>query len=241
MTRDRQVAERKNIMRHSPSVWAGAVLAGLILVSVGAGQEKSAPISRRTPVTEAVAKTKAAIVTVRVPRPSGGKDMIGTGVIIDESGYIVTNRHVVGGARHVKIQMHDGVTVQGEVVAKEPTWDLAVVRIQVSKSLQALPFGPADDLMVGEMVIAIGHPYGYRNTVSTGIISALDREIEMPTGDVLTGLIQTDASINPGNSGGPLLNVNGEMIGINVALREGAQGIAFAINSDSVKKVLSVI
>ena len=93
--------------------------------------------------------------------------------------------------------------------------------------------------MVGETVIAIGHPFGYTNTVSTGIISALGREITMPEGEVLGNLIQTNASINPGNSGGPLLNINGELIGINVALREGAQGIAFALNADTVQQVLS--
>jgi serine protease Do len=98
---------------------------------------------------------------------------------------------------------------------------------------------PGSDVMVGETVIAVGHPFGYRNTVSTGIISAVGREIEMPSGETLAGVLQTDASINPGNSGGPLLNINGELIGINVALREGAHGIAFAINADIVKQVLS--
>src|SRR5205814_1119156 len=94
------------------------------------------------------------------------------------------------------------------------------------------------DLMVGETVIAIGHPYGYQNTVTTGIVSALGREITMPNGETLTNLIQTSASINPGNSGGPLLNINGQLIGINVALRDGAQGIAFALNAETVKEVL---
>jgi serine protease Do len=93
--------------------------------------------------------------------------------------------------------------------------------------------------MVGETVIAVGHPFGYRNTVSTGIISALGREVTLPDGTVLRNLIQTSASINPGNSGGPLLNINGELIGINVALRDGAQGIAFALNADAVQQVLS--
>jgi serine protease Do len=93
--------------------------------------------------------------------------------------------------------------------------------------------------MVGEDVIAIGHPFGYENTVSRGIISALGREINLPSGHALKGLIQTDASINPGNSGGPLLNINGELIGINVALRDGAQGIAFAINAGTVEKYLA--
>jgi serine protease Do len=93
--------------------------------------------------------------------------------------------------------------------------------------------------MVGETVIAVGHPFGYTNTVSVGIVSALGREVTMPTGETIGGLIQTDASINPGNSGGPLLNVNGELIGINMALREGAQGIAFAINAGTVRAALS--
>ena len=102
-----------------------------------------------------------------------------------------------------------------------------------------MTFAPASDLMVGEQVIAIGHPYGYTNTVSTGIVSALNREVPMPTGEALTNLIQTTASINPGNSGGPLLNINGELIGINSAVRQDAQGIAFALNADMVQQVLS--
>lgn len=228
-------------MRHYPSVWACAVLAGLFFASAGAGtekSEKSVPFPRRNPTTEAFQKTKTSIVTVLVPRPSGGKDIVGTGVIFDERGYLVTNRHVVDRVKRVKIQLHDGEVVLGEVVMAEPAWDLAVVHISTKKPLQALPFSPASDLMEGEKVIAIGHPFGYRYTVSEGIISALDREIEMPTRDVLTGLIQHTASINPGNSGGPLLNINGELIGINVALRQEAQGIAFALNAGSVKEVL---
>jgi serine protease Do len=109
----------------------------------------------------------------------------------------------------------------------------------VDKRLPYLEFGPGNDLMEGEPVIAVGHPLGYQYTVTTGIVSSLDRDIEMPNGEHLTNLIQTSASINPGNSGGPLLNINGELIGINVAVRDGAQGIAFAINVETVKTVLS--
>ena len=112
------------------------------------------------------------------------------------------------------------------------------MRIRTEQELSVLPLAPVDDLMVGETVIAVGHPFGYTHTVSTGIVSALGRDITMPTGDALTGLIQTNASINPGNSGGPLLNINGEFIGVNVALREGAQNIAFAINAGTVKTFL---
>jgi serine protease Do len=216
---------------------AGAFLLALMLVSVAAGDDLE-PFPRRNPVTEAVKKSKASIVCIRVPRPGGGKDMIGSGVIVDERGIIVTNRHVVGANRSVAIALHDGSALTGEVIAADSHCDLAVVRIQTKKKLAALPLAPVNDLMVGETVIAIGHPFGYTNTVSTGIISALDREITMPTQDVISGLIQTTAPINPGNSGGALLNINAELIGINVALREGAQNIAFAINAASVKEFL---
>jgi serine protease Do len=119
-----------------------------------------------------------------------------------------------------------------------PKYDLAILRVTPKKKLTALTFGPGSDLLVGETIIAVGNPYGYANSVSTGIISALGREIEMPSGETLTNLIQHNASLNPGNSGGPLLNINGEVIGINVALREGAQGISFALNADTVKRAL---
>ena len=194
--------------------------------------------SRRNPVVEAVQKTKNAIVTVRVPRPNGAKDMIGTGVIVDQHGFIITNRHVVGDAEKVIVILADETKLSAEVLVAEASYDLAILRIRTKQPLTVLPLATVEDLMVGETVIAVGHPFGYTNTVSTGIISALGREITMPTGDVLSGLIQTNASINPGNSGGPLLNINGEWIGVNVALREGAQNIAFTINAATVKSFL---
>jgi len=217
---------------------AAVVAAVAVVVVSGAGTEAKAQHPRKTPIVEAVDKTRAGIVTISVPR-SGHKDAVGTGILVDERGYIVTNRHVVGSARSVQVRLADGTEWTAPVLIVEPAYDLAILRIHAGMKLAALPLAPAGDLMVGEQVIAVGHPFGYLNTVSTGIVSALDREITMPTGDVLTGLIQTDASINPGNSGGPLLNINGELIGINVALREGAQGIAFAINADTVKLMLS--
>jgi serine protease Do len=165
--------------------------------------------------------------------------MIGAGVLVDERGIIVTNRHVVGSNRTVAVWLHDGAKRTGEVLAGDPACDLAIVRIETEKNCTALPLGPAKDLMVGETVIAIGHPCGYTNTVSTGIISALNREVELPTRDVIGGLIQITAAINPGNSGGALLNINGELIGINVAIRDGAQAIAFAINADDIKAFLA--
>ncbi|MBI3408855.1 MAG: trypsin-like peptidase domain-containing protein [Planctomycetes bacterium] len=229
-------------MRHFPSRIVGALEALAVFLSfatnLGAAIEKSVPHSRRNPVVDAVEKTKAAIVAIRVPRPHGAKDRIGAGVIIDERGYILTNHHVVGAARQVRIRLADDADLKGQVVWTAPEHDLAVIRIHTDKDLQALALAAVDDLMVGETVIAVGHPFGYANTVSTGIISALGREIEMPSGVTLTGLIQTSAGINIGNSGGPLLNINGECIGINVALRDGAQGIAFAIHAGTIRRVL---
>lgn len=214
------------------------LVAFLLLASSGTTTEKRTPFPRRNPIVEAVAKTRDSIVTIKVAR-SGAKDMVGSGIVIDERGFIVTNRHVVGSNRTVKVILAGGKETVGTVVAAETSLDLAIVRILPPRPLQALTLAPHNDLMVGETVIAIGSPFGYQNTVSTGIISALEREITMPSGDVLAGLIQTNASINPGNSGGPLLNINGELIGINTALREGAQGIAFAINTGTVKQVLT--
>lgn len=235
-------------MRSTPVRWALAALAIVLLsISTGAAAEKAeqtekaekhGAFSRRNPVVIAVQKTRGSIVSIRVPR-AGTRDMVGTGVIVDERGFVVTNRHVVGKARSMKVQLSDGACLEAEVLAAEAALDLAILKLSSANKLPALHLGPVSDLMIGESVIAIGHPFGYTNTVSTGIISALGREITMPSGDTLTGLIQTDASINPGNSGGPLLNINGELIGINVALREGAQGIAFAINAETVKKFLS--
>jgi serine protease Do len=209
----------------------------------GAGTESRAQYARRTPIVEAVEKTRAGIVTVKVEKKGNwgrNKESVGTGVLVDDRGYVLTNQHVVTSATTVQVQLSDGTELSAKVVAEDARCDLAILRIQPKKLLTALPLGPGSDLLVGEEVIAIGHPFGYTNTVSTGIISALGREITMPTDEKLTNLIQTTASINPGNSGGPLLNINGEVIGINVALREGAQGIAFAINAETVKQWLSL-
>jgi serine protease Do len=213
----------------------------LVLCAPPASAAENNPVAypRRNPVVEAVAKTQESIVTVKVVRPNAAKDTVGTGVIIDERGYIVTNRHVVGTSPNIKVRLFSGTELPATVLWSDSSYDLAVLRIDAGKKLAALKLAPAADLMVGETVIAVGHPFGYTNTVSTGIISALGREIAMPSGDTLQGLIQTNASINPGNSGGPLLNINGELIGINVALRDGAQGIAFAINAGTVKSALS--
>jgi serine protease Do len=239
LARDRQAAERIKMMRLTRLSVAALLAASLITPFAYTQETKTSnePFARRNPVVEAVQKTKAGIVAIRVPRP-GERDSIGTGLIVDERGLIVTNRHVTGGKKYSKVRLCDGTELTGEVVLSEADLDLALIRIQAQKPLQALRFAPVDDLMVGETVLAIGNPFGYEGTVSRGIISALNREVTMPNDIVMTGLIQHDAPINPGNSGGPLVNINAEVIGINVAMRDGAQNIAFTINANTVKTFL---
>jgi serine protease Do len=227
------------------NTWWALLLAAMI---GGAGTESraeepkpigAAPHSRRNAFTEAVAKTQAGIVAVRAEKRGRGNESAGSGVIVDGRGYIVTNRHVVTDAATIQVQLFDGTTLEAQLVTNDASCDLAILRVRTERPLQALPLGPGSDLLVGEDILAVGHPFGYRHTVSRGIISAVGRSVRMQSGEELTNLIQTDASINPGNSGGPLLNINGEVIGITVALREGAHGIAFAINAETVKQALA--
>jgi serine protease Do len=216
--------------------YCAAILAVALLTPFASAQAtpKKDDLRSNDPIVKAVRTNRAGIVAIRVPRP-GEKDMIGSGFIFHESGLIVTNRHVTGGKKFVKVRLHDETDLTGEVVMADTDLDLAIVQVETKIKLKALQFGPVDDLMVGEPVLAIGNPFGYEATVSRGIISAINRKIHMPNDYLMTGLIQHDAPINPGNSGGPLVNINAEVIGINVAMRDGAQNIAFAINAGTVK------
>lgn len=162
---------------------------------------------------------------------------MGTGVVIDERGYIVTNYHVVEGVRQIQVTLADETTVIGRLVEHDPRTDLAIIKIDTASPLPVIRIGSSHDLMPGEPVVAVGNAYGYPHTVSRGIISALHRTVQVSDEQRYQDLIQTDAAINPGNSGGPLLNIDGEMIGINVAVRVGAQGIGFAIPVDEAIQV----
>lgn len=154
---------------------------------------------------------------------------IGSGAVIHESGYIVTNAHVVAQASDIQISLANDRKLDAVVIAVDSDHDLAILKVRDNVPLKALRLGRSDDLLVGETVVAIGNPLGFQHTVTVGIISAVNRKLTFPNGVEYEGLIQTDASINPGNSGGPLLNINGEMIGINSAIRGDAQNIGFAI------------
>jgi serine protease Do len=164
---------------------------------------------------------------------------MGSGVLIDGRGYILTNHHVVDKVQGITVQLFDGTTYPARLLQYDAIMDLAVLKIDSPRPLAAIALGTSADLMVGETVITIGNAFGYENTVSVGIISALHRDVTLSDDQVYRNLIQTDACINPGNSGGPLVNIEGELIGINVAVRAGAQGIGFALPIDEVERVAS--
>ncbi len=149
---------------------------------------------------------------------------MGTGVIIDARGYMLTNYHVVDGVREIQVTASDGKRYVATLVARDLETDLAIINVPTTEKLPVIRIGTSSDLMPGESVIAVGNAFGYENTVTRGIVSALHRAVQISEAQFYDDLIQTDASINPGNSGGPLLNIDGEMIGINVAVRAGARG-----------------
>jgi S1-C subfamily serine protease len=174
------------------------------------------------------------------PVPSEGGT--GSGSIIDTRGYVLTNYHVVQDAYKVFVNLHDGSQFQGEVIGKDPENDLAVVKFDpAGKNLRTIPFGISDNLRIGQKVLAIGNPFGYDRTLTTGVISGVGRPMKTSTNLIINDMIQTDASINPGNSGGPLLNSRGEMIGINTMIFSpsgGSIGIGFSVPVDTAKKVV---
>ncbi|MFQ5862044.1 MAG: trypsin-like peptidase domain-containing protein [Candidatus Brocadiales bacterium] len=166
---------------------------------------------------------------------------LGSGVIIDPEGYIVTNEHVISRASKIIVTLSDGSTYEANVVSSDPESDLAVLKVDSPEPFPYVQIGTSENLMIGESVIALGNPFGFKNSVTTGVLSATDRTLTFSgrSGTVkYEGLIQTDALINPGNSGGPLVNINGELIGINTAIVSQAQGIGFAIPVDKVKQIL---
>jgi serine protease Do len=170
-------------------------------------------------------------------RPRTAKSL-GSGVIIDQAGHVLTNEHVVGHADRIQVSLQDGREFDATLIGADPNNDLAVLRVETQEKLPWTTPGTSRDLLVGEPVIAIGNPFGLSNTVTTGVISALDRSIRASDDRAFYGFIQTDASINPGNSGGPLLNAEGTLIGINSAIYQGAEGIGFAIPIDVARRVV---
>jgi serine protease Do len=230
-----------------------ALLLGLALQLKSVQPVDSEAFLRRvTPTVQVVQAARPAVVYIQTNVPSVvGYDIFGrelrqnrlssgSGVVIYEEGYIVTNFHVVRGANEIRVQFDtavDETSYPAQLINWNEQEDLAVLKIDREDPFPTVPMGTSADLMIGEDVIAIGNPYGQTLSVSRGIISGLHRDVRA-SGLAFSNLIQTDASINPGNSGGPLLNVNGELIGINTVMNMQAENIGFAIPVDQVSHVL---
>ncbi len=221
--------------------------------------------NRRTPLVRAVERVSPAVVNIytteisrsaRNPFRSFGNNLfdqffkdfipptvnqrrsLGSGVLINKEGVILTNEHVIAKAAKIHVTLSDKREFDASVIGADIKSDLAIIKIDSGESLPYVKMGRSDDLMIGEQVLAIGNPFGLQHTVTTGIISALNRNISAGKNMVYSDFIQVDASINPGNSGGPLLNINGSLIGINTAIYQKAEGIGFAIPIDHAKRIV---
>ena len=217
--------------------------------TVAAADRQVTPGKRRDQVVDVYDRVKGAVVNIhsertvvapaedpfnRQPVQPQRVNGMGTGIVLDPRGYILTNFHVVDDVHSLRIRLHDGTGYSARVLATDKEADLALIKIEPARPLPVIGFGTSSDLMVGESVIAIGNAYGYEHSVTDGRVSYKGRDVTLNKDMGYKGLIQTSAPINPGNSGGPLLNVMGEVVGVNVAIRAGAQNIGFALPADFV-------
>lgn len=188
----------------------------------------NAVIKASEKVSPAVVHIKTLFAKTAQARRPGNRGGSGSGFIISSDGYVITNSHVVNHAARIIVDLQDGRSFDAVIVGKDPMTDIAVIKIE-APNLYPATFGDSQQLRVGQIVIAIGNPLAFQNTVTAGIVSALGRSIRSETGRMIDNIIQTDAALNPGNSGGPLVNSKGEVIGVNTAIIPSAQGICFAV------------
>jgi serine protease Do len=227
----------------TPVLLIAVALPGLV---APAGERPAS--GRRDELVAVVERVKGSVVNIHSERTvsAGSEDPfraspmqpqrvngMGTGIVLDPRGYVVTNYHVVDDVQSLRVHLADGTRCPARVVAADKEADLAVIKIDPPRPLPVAPLGTAGDLMLAETVIAIGNAYGYEHTVTVGTVSAMKRDVTLNKEVSYKSLIQTQAPINPGNSGGPLFNKLGEVVGVNVAIRAGAQNIAFAIPVDT--------
>jgi S1-C subfamily serine protease len=190
-------------------------------------------------VTSVADAVGPAVVRVEVRNKNGRPGGVGSGVVIAPDGLVLTNCHVVAGAKEVRLQDAEGRVMEARRLGEDPDTDLALLRAGSARDLPSAALGDSKKLKRGQLVVAIGNPLGFESTVTAGVISALGRSLRSRTGRLIEDVIQTDAALNPGNSGGPLVSSRGEVIGINTAVIMGAQGICFAVASNTAQFVLS--
>lgn len=189
-------------------------------------------------VTNVVERVGPSVVRLDIRRGDGKRAGSGSGVIVSPDGLVLTNSHVVQGAKRADVTTLDGRILSGRVLGDDPDTDLALVRVDESATLSAARLGDSKKLKPGEIAIAIGNPLGFDASVTAGVISALGRSLRSKNNRLIEDVIQTDAALNPGNSGGPLVSSKGEVIGVNTAIITGAQGICFAVAANTANFVL---
>jgi S1-C subfamily serine protease len=192
-------------------------------------------------VTEQVGPAVVRVETGSKAPNSRERGGLGSGIVISPDGLVLTNNHVVGSSKQIRLRDHGGVVTDARVLGVDPDTDLALLRADGARDLRHASLGNSKRLRLGQLVVAIGNPLGFESTVTAGIVSALGRSIRSVSGRTIEDVIQTDAALNPGNSGGPLVSSAAEVIGINTAIINGAQGICFAVASNTAQFVLSEI
>lgn len=187
-------------------------------------------------VVDAIGPAVVAVARRR-GQESGG---VGSGVLISREGHALTNSHVVGGQRRMFVTTHDGDALQAEVIGDDPATDLALLKV-AARDLPAAALGESAALQVGQLVVAVGNPYGFQSTVTTGVVSAQGRSLRSQQGRLIENVVQHTAPLNPGNSGGPLVDSLGRVVGINTAIIVMAQGIGFAVPADTARWVVGEV